>query len=251
MIASLSSAPLRVLVVHGAVSRAPDVAALVAATNHASNFQFLSRPVDALRVIALATHADDRRQAASIAAADADVVLITLDDEVANLNEIAVTTGIELLAEVGVPVVLMIGFGNEAESDFTTAATWLSQHIRATISIDASATEIVATIQAASAGLVVLEPRVAEALARGSQRGRPRATKSAARAPGESPPLSAREREVLALLAHGHATKNIAHLLGISSHTVKAHVESIFAKFGATTRAEAVAIGVRRGAVML
>jgi DNA-binding CsgD family transcriptional regulator len=66
-----------------------------------------------------------------------------------------------------------------------------------------------------------------------------------------APALTVREREVLGLLAVGHATKTIARELGISAHTVKAHVESIFAKLGATTRAEAVAIGVRRGAVML
>ena len=246
----MSSAPLRVLVLNGPSTAAPDVAALIAATIDCANFHTVTRSIGVLRVIASGTHVDDRRRAATTAAAEADVVVISLNDETVKLNEAAVNSSIELLADVGIPVVLMLGFGDESESEFAAAANWLSLHVRGAISIDAGAGEIIATIRAAVAGLVVIEPRIADALLRGALRS-PRSRAKALRAPGEALPLSAREREVLALLAHGHATKNIAHLLGISSHTVKAHVESIFAKFGATTRAEAVAIGVRRGAVML
>jgi DNA-binding CsgD family transcriptional regulator len=56
---------------------------------------------------------------------------------------------------------------------------------------------------------------------------------------------------VLALLAEGQGNKQIAGRLRISEHTVKFHVASVFEKLGAGTRAEAVAIGVRRGVVML
>lgn len=55
----------------------------------------------------------------------------------------------------------------------------------------------------------------------------------------------------VAMLARGLANKRIAEHLGLSEHTVKFHVASILAKFGASTRTEAVTIGVRRGFVML
>jgi NarL family two-component system response regulator YdfI len=63
--------------------------------------------------------------------------------------------------------------------------------------------------------------------------------------PVESETLSRREAQVLALLAEGAANKEIARRLGISERTVKAHVTSIFNKLGASSRAEAVAIGIR------
>jgi DNA-binding NarL/FixJ family response regulator len=67
--------------------------------------------------------------------------------------------------------------------------------------------------------------------------------------PGES--LSTRELEVLAALAEGMGNKDIAARLRISEHTVKFHVRSIMGKFGAATRGEAVARGVREGLVVL
>jgi DNA-binding CsgD family transcriptional regulator len=57
--------------------------------------------------------------------------------------------------------------------------------------------------------------------------------------------LSAREREVLQLLAQGLATKQIARSLGVTERTVKFHVASIFAKLGATNRAQAVALAAQ------
>jgi DNA-binding CsgD family transcriptional regulator len=68
---------------------------------------------------------------------------------------------------------------------------------------------------------------------------------------GEVDPLTAREKEVLGLLARGLPNKRVARDLGISEHTVKFHVSSIFAKLGAQSRAEAVSIGARRGLISL
>ncbi len=59
--------------------------------------------------------------------------------------------------------------------------------------------------------------------------------------------LSRRENEILALLADGLVNKQIAARLGISTNTVKTHLELLFGKLGVTTRAEAVATGVKRG----
>jgi DNA-binding NarL/FixJ family response regulator len=65
-------------------------------------------------------------------------------------------------------------------------------------------------------------------------------------APRRSPTrLTAREREVLQLLAQGLATKQIARSLGVTERTVKFHVASIFAKLGATNRAQAVALAAQ------
>jgi DNA-binding NarL/FixJ family response regulator len=63
--------------------------------------------------------------------------------------------------------------------------------------------------------------------------------------------LTAREREVLQLLADGLGNKQIAARLGISTSTVKTHVEELFERLEVASRAEAVAAGVRRGVLML
>ena len=63
--------------------------------------------------------------------------------------------------------------------------------------------------------------------------------------------LTNREREILALLADGLANKQIAARLGISKNTVKTHLELLFDKLGVSSRAEAVATGVRRGFLLL
>lgn len=52
--------------------------------------------------------------------------------------------------------------------------------------------------------------------------------------------ISARESEVLALLAEGHSNKQIARLLGISPNTVKTHVASLLAKLDSTRRTQAI-----------
>lgn len=59
--------------------------------------------------------------------------------------------------------------------------------------------------------------------------------------------LSRRELEVLALIAQGAANKQIARQLRIAERTVKAHVTSVFHKLGVDTRAQAVAVALRRG----
>jgi DNA-binding NarL/FixJ family response regulator len=64
-------------------------------------------------------------------------------------------------------------------------------------------------------------------------------------------PLTDRESEVLGLLAKGLANKQIAVALGISEHTVKFHVSSIYAKLSVTNRTEAVREGLRGGWIAL
>ena len=66
-----------------------------------------------------------------------------------------------------------------------------------------------------------------------------------------APPLSPREREVLALMIDGAPNKVIARALGISVRTAKFHVAAVLAKLRARNRAEAVAIALRDGLVVL
>ena len=63
--------------------------------------------------------------------------------------------------------------------------------------------------------------------------------------------LTAREIEVLRLIANGRSNKQIAALLQISEHTAKFHVSSVLAKLGASSRTEAVSLGIIRGMVTI
>ena len=65
------------------------------------------------------------------------------------------------------------------------------------------------------------------------------------------PALTAREVEVLRLIAQGLRNKEIAGRLGISEETAQSHVRNILSKFGLHDRTEAVAVAVRRGIVHL
>jgi len=77
--------------------------------------------------------------------------------------------------------------------------------------------------------------------------------------PGEVPSLlnglaeklTARELEVLAMISEGLSNKEIAALLNISVHTAKFHISSILGKLGASGRAEAASIGLRRGLITI
>jgi DNA-binding NarL/FixJ family response regulator len=63
--------------------------------------------------------------------------------------------------------------------------------------------------------------------------------------------LTARESEVLELLADGYANKQMALALGISEHTIKFHIASIYNKLNVTNRAEAVRAAARLGLIFL
>lgn len=63
-------------------------------------------------------------------------------------------------------------------------------------------------------------------------------------------PLTPREMEILSLLAAGDSNKTIAERLSLSVHTVKFHISSILSKLGASSRTEAVTLGLRLGIVL-
>jgi DNA-binding NarL/FixJ family response regulator len=102
---------------------------------------------------------------------------------------------------------------------------------------DAPREELFAAVRAAAEGRTVLSPAVASRLV------------SAVR--GTAPPteetLSAREREVLTLVARGTSNREIAAELFISEATVKTHLTHLYGKLGVKDRAAAVAAGYDRG----
>lgn len=113
------------------------------------------------------------------------------------------------------------------------------------LSLDATAEELAATILAIHEGLIVGAPALLDpALSRAWN-----PEDGASQVSFE--PLTERETEVLQLLAQGLANKQIAVALGISEHTVKFHVSSLYSKLGATNRTEAVRLGIQSGLVLL
>jgi len=99
----------------------------------------------------------------------------------------------------------------------------------------AASAEIARAVRAVAEGGSALEPSIAAKLV------------AAVRAPGGTGRLTAREREVLRLIAEGLPSKQIARALGISERTVKFHTASLLRKLGADNRAQAVALAAQRG----
>ena len=116
--------------------------------------------------------------------------------------------------------------------------------LRGLLPRDAAPLEIAAAIEALAAGLVVLHPSTTRA---GGARPALRASPEEAR----PEPLTPRELEVLTMMAEGLGNRAIARSLGISVHTVKFHVAAVLDKLRVRSRAEAVAVGLRRGLLMV
>jgi DNA-binding NarL/FixJ family response regulator len=104
---------------------------------------------------------------------------------------------------------------------------------------DAEPDEVTRAIRAAHEGQTIIAPvaaaRLVDAIAHDGPSPRER--------------LTAREREVLELIARGRSNKRIALELGISEKTVKAHVGRVLAKLGVADRTQAALLAVREGLV--
>lgn len=106
---------------------------------------------------------------------------------------------------------------------------------------DTSREVLLNTIQAAARGETLLKPEI---LARVLSA---RPTPGPAPAPQTGFTLTERELEVLQAAARGERNKEIAYKLGITERTVKAHLASIYQKFGVDSRAAAVAVAAQKG----
>jgi NarL family two-component system response regulator YdfI len=164
-----------------------------------------------------------------------DAVLIDLPQPDSQFSATAAA-----LKDAGASVLVLID-----EPDLTWTVRLLRAGVSAVLPRESTASEIYSAIQAATTGLILLDPEIAQNLA-ASVRGE--RNESSAEMIED---LTAREIQVLRLLAEGLGNKEIAARLGISDHTAKFHISSILAKLGASSRTEAVTIGIRMGLVLL
>jgi DNA-binding NarL/FixJ family response regulator len=116
--------------------------------------------------------------------------------------------------------------------------------VRGILPADVTAAQLTSAVSAVAKGLLVLQPGEL-ALASASTQSRNGETAELFE------PLTPREKEVLQMLASGLGNKQIAAHLKISDHTAKFHVASILGKLGASSRTEAVSLGLRRGLILL
>jgi DNA-binding NarL/FixJ family response regulator len=97
---------------------------------------------------------------------------------------------------------------------------------------DISYQQLMTAIRAIAAGGTVFQPAITQRLLRAA------GTTAADAIPTEE--LTARELEVVRLMAGGYSNKEIAHALGTAEGTIKNHVSSILSKFGVRDRTRAV-----------
>jgi two-component system, NarL family, response regulator YdfI len=138
-----------------------------------------------------------------------------------------------------VPLVLLV-------DDLTRSELLRALHIgaHALLPRTANPDEILAAIAAAAAGLIAFSRDELERLL-------PAANGAEFEPEAALETLSAREIEILALMAQGLANKRIADRLNISEHTVKFHVSSILSKLAASSRTDAVTKGLRAGLLVI
>jgi DNA-binding NarL/FixJ family response regulator len=172
---------------------------------------------DDLEVVATASNGEEAL--AAIAAATPDVVLMDLS--------MPVLDGVEATRRIteefpSAHVVVLTSFAEQQRVLDALDAGAVGYLLK-----DAEPDDVLAGVRAAHAGGSPLDPKAARVLldAQRSQR------------PGRS--LSAREAEVLRLVATGLANRQIARRLGISERTVKAHLTNVFQQLGVTDRTQA------------
>ena len=124
---------------------------------------------------------------------------------------------------------------------------------RSYLTKDADRTDIGRALQAAAEGLTVFDPRVRATLLAAASASGPSPAGSAAgpaSAPRAAEPpdgLTQREVEILGLIAGGLTNPEIAQRLFLSNHTIKTHINRIFAKTGSRDRVAAIAYAQRHG----
>ncbi|WP_443112263.1 response regulator transcription factor [Cupriavidus sp. IDO] len=212
--------PVRVAVIAGS----PQVrASLLALANATPAFESVGGAADAGAL------------ADGFAGAMPDVIVIDLEPDAGDI----IRPGLD--STPALPALVMLA--DEVDSAWIGEA--LPGHAIAILPRDATPDEIVAAIEAVSAGLCVLAPEMLAGMLAGPRLPRPTASAVLIEA------LTPRETEVLAMLAEGLGNKSIARQLDISDNTVKFHLASIFSKLGASSRTEAVMLGMRHGLIMV
>lgn len=137
-----------------------------------------------------------------------------------------------LLDSSALPVVVLSDHMPEPSLAATAGRGWLRR--------DSDGAQIAAALRAAVQGLVVLDPTLTDAR-----------TLPPSMTADLAEELTAREREVLTLIAEGISNREIAQRLGITENTVKYHVNGVLRKLDAESRTEAAVRAARLGLVRL
>jgi DNA-binding NarL/FixJ family response regulator len=184
------------------------------------------RAASEIEVVATGASADD---ATAIARAHAPDVLI-LDLELGGRSGLDAIPAVKA-ASPATRIVVFSAYAGEER-----VATAFERGADSYVLKGTSSDELVAVVRAAAAGGTMIPADIAAQLAR------------AVRQPKRDR-LTAREREILTLLAEGLSNRAAGERLGIAERTVKFHVGEILARLGASNRAQAVAIAKARGIV--
>ncbi|MFI0421473.1 response regulator [Spongiactinospora sp. 9N601] len=174
--------------------------------------------------------AADGAQAVALARAlNPDVILMDL-----RMPRMDGVTAIKELARLGIAARVLVLTTYDTDRDVLPA---IEAGATGYLLKDTGRDELAQAVRTAARGEAVLSPSVATRLL------------GQVRAPAD--PLSARELEVLRLIAEGATNREAAARLFISEATVKSHVLHIYAKLGVNDRAAAVATAFRRGLLVL
>jgi DNA-binding NarL/FixJ family response regulator len=191
--------------------------------------------VDDITVVGSAADGDEAVQ--QVVEQDADVVLMDL--RMPRCDGVAATSRIRA-EHPRTQVVVLTTYAEDA--DILSA---LNAGALGYLTKDASRLQIAHAVRAAAAGQSVLDPQVQQRLlaaATGAQ------VSTSDTSDGALPDgLTAREAEVLALIAAGLSNREIAGRLFVSEATVKSHINRLFAKTGVRDRAQAVQYAYRHG----
>ena len=144
---------------------------------------------------------------------------------------------LEMLAEQGLAerALVVTSFG-----EYRSALPALRAGARGYISKEVDPAALATAVRAVAAGHVLLGPQVSAALVAQAVHG------SGSGPTGQpGPQLTAREREVLELIAAGHSNREIARSLSLAEKTIKTHVSNILMKLGVADRTQAALWAVR------
>jgi DNA-binding NarL/FixJ family response regulator len=133
-----------------------------------------------------------------------------------------------LRKEVGAPIVV---FTSDGGARLLSDA--LKAGVKGYVRKDSPSEDLVRAIEAARAGEFYVDPGLSSTIVLDE---------------GDRT-LSARQREILQMLADGMQTEAVAKKLGLSTETVRTHTKRLLAKLEASTRTQAVAIGIRHGLI--
>lgn len=205
----MSGTPIRVLLVDDHPLVRAGLAGLIAST--AADIEVVGQAQDGEEAVRLGTEGDTVP----------DVVLMDLS--MPGVGGVEATRRL-VAAGFGGAVVVLTSFSDAAQVTEALAAGAVGYLLK-----DSEPGDVLGAIRSAAAGHAPLDPRVARALL----------PTSAAPLPSPVEVLSAREREVLALVAEGMANKQVARRLGITERTVKVHLTNVYRRIGVGDRTSA------------